>query len=119
RVLFRFAEAALRAEIFPALDESLRHGVVVDRDKEIGLGEIGLRDARCQTRLPLAARQEQRRLLKATLAQAPFDALPEPQVEIEFRHATRADRALRLRRMADVEEGVKGGAVAGSCAGRK
>jgi hypothetical protein len=97
------AEMAFLALEFPVLQHFVGHGVVVDRQEEIGVQIVGRGDALDQAGPGLALGHEQLGLSKAFGLQFLLDALCKAQIEVEFGDVAGAGRAFRFSGMSHIQ----------------
>ena len=97
------AEMALLALEFPVLEEFVGHGIMVDRQEQIGGQIVGRGDPPDEARPRLAFGHQQLRLGKAVGLQFLLDPLRQAQIEDELGDVAGADRAFRFGGMADID----------------
>jgi hypothetical protein len=99
----------------PFLKEFVGHGIVVDRQEEIGLQVVGRGDTPDQAGSRIALGQQQFGLGKAFGFQLLLDPPRQPQIEEELGNVAGAGRALRLGGMPDIQHDPEFRGIAGGC----
>src|SRR5213080_965065 len=95
-------EIAVRAVELPALDQLVRHRIVMDRQEEIGPRVIRGADAFEQARPRLAVRDEQAGRGKAFGLELRRNQTCKPEVEAELRVVACAQRTVGVRGVPDI-----------------